>query len=407
MGLVLVTMYVIDVYQAEFPVTFSRLPLRAASGVLVAGLVSTAFIYLRGPGEFVSIFGRGVLPVTLVLFAGWAAFSRYQVSKWAQSWNESARWLCIGNEEKISYFIKDMGNQGIIDVLLDKECAGKIIDSGKANVYCELEKFSEIDKSSLTGVILALDSPLPDKFTAELMHMRLEGIQVFDLSEFYERFMSKVPIFHLKDGWFVFSQGFNLLHHSAEMRVKRIVDIFAAVVGLVVFLPLILLASLLVTASSRGGPIFIQERTGLNGRTFKLYKIRTMVHNAESEGVRWASPDDKRVTPVGRFLRKTRIDELPQLWNVIKGDMSFIGPRPERPVFNRKLEKEIPYYDLRHLVKPGITGWAQVMYPYGASVEDARRKLEYDLYYIKNYSLILDVAIVLKTFRIVFGGRVF
>ncbi len=146
-------------------------------------------------------------------------------------------------------------------------------------------------------------------------------------------------------------------------------------------------------------------RTGLNGVTFTLYKFRTMVEDAEKFGARWAEKNDPRITRVGRLLRATRIDELPQLWNVLLGEMSFIGPRPERPDFNSELEAAIPYYDLRHLVKPGITGWAQVLYPYGASVEDAREKLQYDLYYIKNYSVMLDLVILIRTLRVVLVGH--
>src|SRR5262249_29655017 len=154
--------------------------------------------------------------------------------------------------------------------------------------------------------------------------------------------------------------------------------------------PLMLVTAIAIKLDSKGPVFYRQSRTGLNGVTFILYKFRTMVEDAEKSGARWAEENDPRVTRVGRFLRATRIDELPQLWNVLLGQMSFIGPRPERPDFNSELEAAIPYYDLRHLVKPGITGWAQVLYPYGASVEDAREKLQYDLYYIKNYSVMLD-----------------
>ena len=171
------------------------------------------------------------------------------------------------------------------------------------------------------------------------------------------------------------------------------------------FLPLFLVIPILVKSESRGPVIYSQTRTGRGGREFVLYKFRTMYTNAEQDGPRWAEQDDPRVTRVGRILRKTRLDELPQLWNVLKGDMSFVGPRPERPAFVLEIEKNVPYYELRHLVSPGITGWAQVMFPYGASIEDAVEKLQYDLYYIKNYSLLLDAVILIKTMRIVFHVR--
>ena len=170
-------------------------------------------------------------------------------------------------------------------------------------------------------------------------------------------------------------------------------------------IPIAIIVSILIKIFDKGPIIYKQIRIGLNGQNFKIYKFRSMQINSENDGAKWTSINDNRITKIGKFLRLTRIDELPQLINVIRGDMSFIGPRPERPEFNEMLEQEIPYYQLRHLVRPGITGWAQVLYPYGASVDDAREKLKYDLYYIKNYSVLLDFSIILKTVRIVLFGR--
>ncbi len=169
--------------------------------------------------------------------------------------------------------------------------------------------------------------------------------------------------------------------------------------------PLMLLAALAIKLDSPGSVFYTQIRTGLEGKPFRVYKFRSMYQDAEKRGAQWANERDPRITRVGRWLRLTRIDELPQILNILRGEMSLIGPRPERPEFDLKLRQEIPYYDLRYLVKPGITGWAQVMYPYGASVEDAYEKLAYDLYYIKNYSLWLDLAIVFKTIRVVLLGK--
>ena len=167
------------------------------------------------------------------------------------------------------------------------------------------------------------------------------------------------------------------------------------------------ITALVIKLSSRGPVFFSQTRVGFKGRAFTLYKFRTMHNNAEKQGAQWARDNDPRVLPIGHFLRKSRIDELPQCWNIFKGDMSIIGPRPERPEFTSELTNDIPYYDLRHIIKPGLTGWAQVNYPYGASTEDALRKLQYDLYYIKNYSLFLDLNIMLRTLITVFqrSGR--
>ena len=191
------------------------------------------------------------------------------------------------------------------------------------------------------------------------------------------------------------------LPSSGRLYRKRLFDMVCAALGLLVLSPVLLVCALLVGLTSPGGVLFRQERIGKDGVPFTIYKFRSMRTDAEKNGAVWAMKSDPRVTKVGKIIRKTRIDELPQLWNVLKGEMSLIGPRPERPEFVKELEKEIPFYSLRHAVKPGVTGWPQVCYPYGSSVEDSRRKLEYDLYYAKNMSILLDVRIILKTIGVV------
>jgi exopolysaccharide biosynthesis polyprenyl glycosylphosphotransferase len=233
----------------------------------------------------------------------------------------------------------------------------------------------------------------------------MKGVRIFDLTDFYERYFQKLPVLHLKDGWFALSHGFDLLHLNMQLRLKRIVDVSLALLTLLLTSPICILVAILIRMDSRGPVIYSQLRTGAHGKHFMLHKFRTMVSNAEENGAAWTRPDDDRITRVGWLLRKMRLDEIPQTWNVLKGDMSFIGPRPERPEFNDLLETNIPYFEMRYLVKPGITGWAQVMFPYGASVEDAREKLQYDLYYIKNYSLLLDLVIAVKTVRVILFGK--
>jgi exopolysaccharide biosynthesis polyprenyl glycosylphosphotransferase len=183
--------------------------------------------------------------------------------------------------------------------------------------------------------------------------------------------------------------------------LKRLGDIAVSAVLLVLAMPLLVATAIAIPLESRGPAIYRQERVGRNGRPFVLYKFRSMRTDAESAGPQWAGEDDPRITRIGRFIRRTRIDEIPQVFNVLKGDMSFIGPRPERPHFVERLKKEIPFYNERHRVRPGITGWAQINYPYGASVEDAKEKLSYDLYYIKNYSLLLDIIVLFSTIEVV------
>jgi sugar transferase (PEP-CTERM system associated) len=238
----------------------------------------------------------------------------------------------------------------------------------------------------------------------DLLDCRVQGVPVRDLSAFYERVRGEVPIESLKASWLIYGDGF--VQDGVRTVVKRIFDATLAAVLLLLSLPVMFLAGLAIFLES-GKPIFLwQERVGRGGRPFLCVKFRSMRVDAEGDGVaRWASANDSRITPVGRILRKLRIDELPQLFNVLSGEMSLVGPRPERPSFVADLKERIRFYDLRHSIKPGITGWAQIRYPYGASVEDAERKLQYDLYYIKNHSLALDVLIIMETVRVVLFGE--
>jgi sugar transferase (PEP-CTERM system associated) len=238
----------------------------------------------------------------------------------------------------------------------------------------------------------------------ELLDCRLAGVRVLDRSSFYERALGQIRIDSLRASWLIFGEGFR--QGLWRRSVKRVFDVTASTVLLLLAAPMMLVTTLLLILET-GFPIFYrQERVGLNGNTFDLIKFRSMRTDAEKDGQpRWAVAADSRVTRVGRVIRKLRIDELPQLVNVLKGDMSLVGPRPERPYFVTLLTSDIPYYAVRHSVKPGITGWAQVNYQYGSSVDDSLQKLQYDLYYVKNNSLFLDVVILVETVHVVLTGQ--
>ena len=243
------------------------------------------------------------------------------------------------------------------------------------------------------------------KLTGKLLQYKLEGLQYYNYLEFYETYENKLPISHLSPKWFLENTGFEIYHNNFNLKAKRLLDLlFAMLIGIFAA-PVIILAAIIVKLESKGPVFFIQQRIGEGNKKFNIVKFRSMTTDAEKDGPQWASKNDNRVTKFGKIMRATRIDELPQLWNVLRGEMSFVGPRPEREFFIQQLEKEIPYYNLRHTVKPGLTGWAQVMYPYGASVEDAYRKLQYDLYYIKHHSIPFDVKVLLKTVTIVIFGK--
>ncbi len=238
----------------------------------------------------------------------------------------------------------------------------------------------------------------------ELLQCKLEGISVIDLSTFFERLRGEVRIESLRASWLIYGDGFR--QGLIRTVVKRLFDLSGALVLLIVSLPFMLLAAIAIKLESRGPIIYQQERVGEAGRVFRVKKFRSMYSDAEADGKpRWAKANDDRITRVGRLIRKTRIDELPQIFNVLVGEMSIVGPRPERPFFVAQLSQQIPFYAARHSVKPGITGWAQVRYKYGDTVDDAVHKLQFDLYYIKNQTLLLDLLILFRTMTVVLSGE--
>ncbi|WP_088311042.1 TIGR03013 family XrtA/PEP-CTERM system glycosyltransferase [Novosphingobium sp. B 225] len=257
-----------------------------------------------------------------------------------------------------------------------------------------------VENLGVSEVVLALEErrnalPLPD-----LLRIKTTGVHVNDFSSFIERETGRVDLDTVNPSWLIFSDGFSS-GRAISSVAKRLFDIFASALLLALAAPVILLFALLIKLESKGPAFYRQVRVGLYNQPFNVIKLRSMRNDAEAGGAQWAQKDDPRVTRLGKFIRKVRIDELPQCWSVLKGEMSFVGPRPERPEFVADLEQKLPYYAERHMVKPGITGWAQINYPYGASIEDSRHKLEYDLYYAKNYTPFLDLLILLQTLRVV------
>jgi sugar transferase (PEP-CTERM system associated) len=261
-----------------------------------------------------------------------------------------------------------------------------------------------VERHQVDRIIVAMEDRRGSLPIRELVKLRVGGVRVEDVHSSMAALTGRVWLRTVQPSWFVFSDGF---HRSpTTLALKRIIDMAFAALGLVVSTPIMLLVAVTVRLDSKGPAIYRQLRVGLKGRRFEVLKFRSMRVDAETQnGAQWALAEDPRVTSVGRFIRKYRLDELPQFINVLRGDMSFVGPRPERPVFVGELRKLIPYYDERHSVRPGVTGWAQVQYPYGASIEDSYKKMEYDLFYLKNMSILFDCAIVLQTIRTVLTGK--
>ncbi len=285
----------------------------------------------------------------------------------------------------------------------------QVVSSEKIVSVKDTSLLDYVQSKEIDEIVVAFDDRRNNVPVDDILACKMRGIQVIDVSTFYERQLGKIKLDSLHPSNFIFADGFT--QAVLKSSGKRVFDIVVSAFLFVLLLPFMVLTALAIYIESgfQGPVIFRQVRVGLSGEDFEILKFRSMQVDAEKDGVaQWATSNDSRITKVGSFIRKTRLDELPQLLNVLRGDMSFVGPRPERPQFVSELAKTIEYYEMRHHVKPGITGWAQICYPYGASEEDAREKLQYDLYYLKNYSLFLDTTVLLQTVQVVLwskGGR--
>lgn len=355
------------------------------------------------------MFGGWMLVMALVLF-GWLQLGWHYLCYLSSRFPAFARRVLVLGTGPLARQIGGLiigGNQnyalsGYVD------CSSENVDFPPASIPAAAEPLYERVRSSRAHKIVISLSERRGIFPLqEVLTCKFSGIEVVDAPSFYEQMTGKLLLENITPSWFIFSQGFKV---TFVLRImKRVIDIVCSLLILLVFLPLLPFIVLMIKLDSPGPVLFRQERVGAREKNFAIYKFRTMRADAEKgTGAVWASKDDPRITRIGAFLRKTRIDEIPQLFNVLGGAMSLVGPRPERPEFVEKLKEVIPYYSSRHFVKPGVTGWAQVCYPYGASVEDAIEKLRYDLYYIKNLTLVFDLMIILETIKVVLfrrGGR--
>lgn len=387
--------YDLDQSESYWPLAF-RCFISVAATLLFAVLLNFIMRTDRS-----GLFGRGILLGSLFIFFLFNFIYRYQIWYHFRKIRSAAR-ILIFTDRKQKAFLEEE--------LRKNKFSGKIewmIQDGKEGPQeYSWSEIKHIIAQDWAAWVIAIPLEIVEK---ELGHTflkaRFSGMRIIDLSLFYENTWKKIPVFHLPSSWFFLGDGFGLVTNRLGLRFKRLNDIIISSLLILVTWPLMLLTAIFVKLESAGPAIYKQTRTGKDGKDFVIYKFRSMRQNAETGGAQWATKKDSRITRLGKFIRLTRLDELPQLWNVLKGDMSFIGPRPERPEFNSELSQKIPYYDLRHVVRPGITGWAQILYPYGASIEDSREKLQYDLFYIKNFSFFLDLQIVLKTISVVMLGK--
>src|SRR5689334_10226070 len=398
--------YLFDLYDLPATRSYRRVIANMAIAMAVATILLSLLFYVVPALSL----GRGIFLVMIafsaVVIPGW---------RWLAAW--SAGHPQLGVRERV--LILGSGTQAIevARATLERRSVGFHIVGfadntpeliGKSLINPSVLGLMEdvpslVERYEVDRIVVAVEDRRGRFPTAELLDLSLSGrVAVEECAQYYERLTGKIASEMLRPSWLIFSRNSrysNVAHHA-----RRIVNVSFAIIGFILSLPLMLLTAMAVKLESRGPIFYTQERVGKNGRTFRMIKFRSMRTDAEKNGAVWAMASDPRVTRVGRIIRKLRLDELPQFVNVIRGDMNFVGPRPERPVFVEQLEKDISYYDERHSVRPGLTGWAQVEYAYGATVEDAYRKLEYDLFYLKNMSIFFDCAIVLKTIRIVFTG---
>lgn len=396
------TLYVFDLYNLERTFRSWETALRSSLTVVAGAVVSMVIFYLLPGGAY----GRGIMAIQMGLI--WVF-----INAWRLAYGALFQTSAIG---KTPILVLGAGRCG--KAIFDLLCSPFSPYEVKGFLDDDLSRESMVPSASLLGtikqlrsvaarvgvstVILAIPKDRSPELVRSILDARFEGINVREMADVYEELTGRIPIRYIADQWLLSAEGFSLLYKEYIQKIKRLVDVAFSSLLLLLTAPLFGITALAVRLDSPGPIFYRQERVGKGRKTFTIYKFRSMREDAESGGARWAAERDPRVTRVGHLLRLTHVDELPQIWNVFSGDMSVVGPRPERPEFVRMLEETVPYYAVRHSVRPGITGWAQVNYRYGASIEDAMRKLESDLYYIKNMSLFLDLKIMLRTIGVVF-----
>lgn len=399
------SMSVLGMYQYNFKEGFRNTLLRLMPA-LVLGLCILTFLFYLLPNLY---FGRGILGIVIAIAACGILMTRAIFLKSSESKMLESRIIFLGCgvlAKECSELVSNSAEYrkydivGFVPMMDEERCVpSTAILPGYESLMSLVKKYkaSEI----VVSVLNRRGGSFPIK---ELLDCKLNGINVTDAAAFFEREACQIRVDSLQPSWLVFGGGFD--QGFLRTFVKRVFDLLASTVIFLLAIPVMLITAICIFIED-GAPIFYQqERVGKNGKVFNVIKFRSMRNGAESGGTpQWATTNDPRTTRVGRFIRKLRIDELPQVWNVLKGEMSLVGPRPERPYFVKQLCEEVPFYNTRHSVKPGITGLAQVRYQYGASVADALQKLQYDLYYVKNNSLFLDLIILIDTLQVVLFGK--
>jgi len=403
-ALVQLCLYYFDLYDLRFFRSNLELSIRLLQSLGVSSILLAAIYYLFP----VIIIGRGIFLISLIFMGMVIVFWRILYNHILRTKKLDQKIMIIGTGPLAKNIAKDIIEQGdtgfsVIGFITDspEKVGEKLINPTVVGDQSQI--IDLVTRESVDRIIVALEE-MRGKFPeTQLLDCKVKGIAIEEGIEFYEHLTGRLQVENLRPSILIFSDGFR--KSKLTVWVKRVTGFTLSLIGLALLSPLILIVSILIKIDSRGPVFYKQERVGENGKVFKLLKFRSMVQNAEVNGPVWAIEDDARITRIGCWIRKWRLDEIPQMLNVLKGDMSFVGPRPERPFFVEQLKKEIPYYNQRFSVKPGITGWAQIKYRYGASKEDALEKLKYDLYYIKNLSPLFDLMIIFETVKVVLFGK--
>ena len=400
--LYLVTFYIFDFYNLEERFDTAGYVFRFLAALVVADLFIAMLFYVFHIQPYAMVI---LLLNTLFIFSfclGW----RFLYGRWCRKTRKAFRTLVVGagHAGQALYEMLSGRDDFVIAGFLDDDPAKCGADMGATQVLGGTALLPSL-LGEVDVVIMAITHGIRRDLYRQLVEAKMRGIMVYEMPTFYEQILGKIPVHHVSDPWLVSVPISGVQINIYNQKIKKVLDKFLSLLACALTLPIAFLTAVAIKLDSQGPILYRQARVGRDGRSFELIKFRSMGIDAEVNGAVWAQKDDPRVTRVGNVIRILRFDEIPQFWNVLMGDMSMVGPRPERPEFVDGLIDDIPYYALRHAVAPGITGWAQVNYPYGASKEDALAKLEYDLYYIKNLSPLLDLLILAKTVRTVLFGK--
>jgi len=391
-------LYIFDLYNIKYRQSRLNFLIMYTAAYLVIAILLATFFYL-----FPKIsFGRGIWLIQIGLSYFFIGVGHLFFITVLNKRIPKKKFVIVGDSNDVATIVKILRQSEYCDII---GYIGPKKDFGIINLgeYRNLDNIVNLTRPD--AIIVSERSLVKGDIERKILRAKMKGIYIYDIPELVEMIHENLPVEFINDYWLIFNSFRGIHTNEYNKRFKRIFDIVIAIAGLIISSPFMFIAAVIIKLESPGPIFYRQIRVGINENLFTIFKFRSMVQNAELHGAVWAKEKDTRTTRFGSFIRKVRIDELPQFFNILRGEMTLIGPRPERPEFVETLKKDIPYYSLRHMIKPGVTGWAQINYPYGASVQDAKNKLEYDLYYMKHLSPGLDLIILFRTIRTMLFGQ--